>query len=464
MSELRLYNSLIREKQLFEPLEPGLVRIYSCGPTVYSHQHIGNMRPYVFADVLKRTLLYLGYQVRHVINITDVGHLQSDADTGEDKMELAAREEGASIWEIADRYTKLFQDDVARLNVLEPDVWSKATDHISEQIAMIEALERKGFTYATADGIYFDTSKDPSYPQLGGLDTDAGQSQERIAGTTDKRNSADFALWKLSPPDQQRQMEWQSPWGKGFPGWHIECSAMSTKYLGERFDIHTGGIDHLPVHHPNEIAQSENALGVRPWVRFWLHNGWLMSGEKKISKSTGGLLTLDELGEEGIEPLSFRFFYLGAVYRQQVNFSLAAVKNAQNAYQRLLRHAAELRRAGDGAEPPGELRARFRAAISDDLNTPQALAVTWDVVRSPALADAQKWALLRDFDQVLGLDLAEAGLAEVEVDERIEGLIRQREESRAARDFARADQIRDELAAEGVILEDSPEGTTWHRA
>jgi cysteinyl-tRNA synthetase len=463
MSGLRLYNSLVRQKQPFEPLEPPLVRLYSCGPTVYSHQHIGNMRPYVFADVLKRTLLYLGYEVRHVVNITDVGHLQSDADTGEDKMELAARKEGASIWDIAERYTKIFQNDVASLNVLEPDVWSKATDHIAEQIEMIQVLERKGFTYVTTDGVYFDTSKDPSYPQLGGLDPDAGQSQERIAGATQKRNAADFALWKLSP-QQQRQMEWDSPWGRGFPGWHIECSAMSTKYLGEQFDIHTGGIDHLPVHHPNEIAQSENALGVHPWVRFWLHNGWLMSGEKKISKSTGGLLTLDELREEGIEPLSFRFFYLGAVYRQPINFSLEAVQSAQNGYRRLLRHAAELRQAGDDAEPPEEPRERFRSAISDDLNTPQALAVTWDVVRSQALSDAQKWALLRDFDQVLGLDLAEAGAGEVEVDQRIEGLIREREEARAARDFARADQIRDDLAAEGVILEDSPEGTTWRRA
>ena len=465
MSGLRLYNALTRDKQPFEPLDPPRVHMYSCGPTVYSYQHIGNMRPYVFADVLKRTLVWFGYEVRHVINITDVGHLASDADEGQDKMERAARESHESIWEIAERYTTIFQRDIAAMGVQPPDVWCRATDHIPEQIAMIQKLEQKGLIYPTSDGIYFDTSKEPSYPQIGGLDPEAERSQGRIAGSREKRNGADFALWKLSPPDEQRQMEWDSPWGRGFPGWHIECSAMSTKYLGERFDIHTGGIDHLPVHHPNEIAQSENALDVRPWVRFWLHNGWLMSGEKKISKSTGGLLTLDELVEQGIEPLAFRFFYLGAVYRQQIQFSLDAVRNAQNSWRRLLRHAAEARAAGgEGGEVPAAYRERFEAALGDDLNTPRALAVVWEAVRSAELADADKWALLREFDAVLGIGLAGAGADEPVSDERIDGLIREREAARAAREFARADEIRDQLQGEGIVLEDSPQGTSWRRA
>jgi cysteinyl-tRNA synthetase len=462
---LRFYNALTRDKQPFAPLEGSLVRMYSCGPTVYAHQHIGNMRPYVFADVLKRTLLAFGYQVRHVINITDVGHLTDDADLGEDKMELAAQRSGDSIWEVAERYTKIFQDDIASMNVLEPDVWCRATDHIPEQIAMIQTLEEKGFIYTTSDGVYFDTSKDPSYPQLGGLDASKQRSQDRITHSDEKHNPADFSVWKFSPSGEKRQMEWDSPWGVGFPGWHIECSAMSVKYLGERFDIHTGGIDHLPVHHPNEIAQSENALDVKPWVRFWMHNGWLMSGEKKISKSTGGLLTLDELAEEGIEPLAFRFFYLSAVYRQQIQFSLEAAQNAQAAFRRLVRHAIELRAEAEPDAPlPDAPRERFCAAMADDLNTPQALAVVWDVVRDGALTAGQKWALLREFDQVLGLDLENAERVAPKVDDEIEGLIREREEARAARDFARADEIRDTLAERGIVLEDSPQGTTWRRA
>ena len=459
---LRFYNSLTRQKEEFVPLDPGLVRVYSCGPTVYSHQHIGNMRPYVFADVLKRTLRYFGYQVKHVINITDVGHLTDDADAGDDKMELAAKREGVSIWDVAARYTELFQSDIQRLHVLEPDLWSRATDHIEEQIEMVKTLEDKGYAYTTGDGVYFDTSKDPGYPQLGQRDLAQQEAQDRIQRSDEKRNAADFALWKRSPAGEKRQMEWDSPWGRGFPGWHIECSAMSSKYLGDQFDIHTGGIDHIPVHHPNEIAQSEAAFDVHPWVRFWMHNGWLMFGDEKISKSTGGLLNLEDLVEQGFEPLAFRFFFLGAVYRQQLSFSLEALRGAQKSYRRLVRHAIELRAHAAAVEPDPDFRARFAAALADDLNTPQALAVVWEVVRSD-LAPEQKWALLADFDQVLGLDLANAELAEAEADEEIDALIRERNEARASKNFARADEIRDLLQERGIILEDSPEGTTWRR-
>jgi len=461
MAALRFFDSTARTKVAFEPLVPGEVRMYSCGPTVYSHQHIGNMRPYVFADVLKRTLSRFGYQVRQVVNITDVGHLTDDADAGEDKMELAARREGSSAWEIAERYTKLFKQDIEALGVQAPDVWAKATDHLPQQIAMVQLLEERGLTYLTSDGVYFDTSKDPSYPRMGGQSADERQAQDRIARTDEKRNSTDFALWKLSG-DTPRQMEWSSPWGVGFPGWHIECSAMSSEYLGTQFDIHTGGVDHVPVHHPNEIAQSENAFGVSPWVRYWMHNGWVMFGDAKISKSTGGLLNLGDLVDQGFAPLSYRYFLLGAVYRQPINYSPESMEAAANAHRRLLRRVAELASAPQGAEPPAEYVARFDEAMADDLNTPQALAVLWDVVKSD-LEPAAKRALLLNFDEVLGLGLS-APEATEEVDERIDSLIAQREAARANRDFAGADAIRDALAAEGIVLEDGPDGTTWSRS
>jgi cysteinyl-tRNA synthetase len=467
MSELDLYNTLTRTKSRFESLEPGRVRVYSCGPTVYSRQHLGNMRAYLFADLLRRSLESAGYEVRHVINITDVGHLTDDADQGDDKMEKAARDQGLSASAIAEKWTQLFKRDLEKLNVEPPAVWCKATDHITEQIEMIQKLEEKGFTYRTSDGVYFDTSKDPSYGELARLDVGAQRSGERIAQVGEKRNPADFALWKLSSPDgPRRQMEWESPWGTGFPGWHIECSAMSSKYLGVPFDIHTGGIDHVPVHHPNEIAQSESVFEVRPWVRWWMHGEWLMFEGEKLSKSTGGVLSLDDLEEAGIQPLAFRYFFLSAHYRQQQSYSDAAIQGASASYQRLVRHAIELRGATDsrGVEAADGFRARFRAAIADDLNAPQALAVLWEVLRSPELGGMEKWALVREFDRVLGLGLEEARLEVPDLDARVESLIRERVEARAAKNFARADEIRAELLAEGIVLEDGPEGTSWRRA
>jgi len=466
MSELVLYNTMTRAKEPFAPLEPGRVRIYSCGPTVYSRQHLGNLRTYLFPDLLNRTLRYFGYPVRHVINITDVGHLTSDADTGDDKMEKAARETQTSAWEIAAKWTAVFRADLAKLHFREPDVWCKATDHIPQQIEMIAALEAKGFTYRTSDGLYFDTAKDPHYGELARLDLAAQAASGRIEHASEKRNPSDFALWKLSPPGAQRQMEWDSPWGRGFPGWHIECSAMIVAYLGQTFDIHTGGADHIPVHHPNEIAQSENALGVRPWVRFWMHTGWLMFDGEKISKSTGGsVLNLDELVAKGFEPLAFRYFALGGHYRQQLTFSDEAMRGAQTSWRRLVRHAAELRGdASHGGEAEAEaLRARFRAALADDLNAPRALAVTWEVVRSEALGGREKWSLLREFDAVLGLGLAEARPVAQETDARIDALVAERDAARAARNWKRADELRAELRALGIELVDSPAGTRWRR-
>jgi len=464
---LHLYNTLGRTKQPFEPIDASCVRIYSCGPTVYSHQHLGNMRAYVFADVLKRTLRVFGYDVRHVVNITDVGHLTDDADAGADKMELAAQKSGESVWQIAARITEIFQQDLLKLRVEPPDVWAKATDHIAEQIEMIRELERRGFTYAIEDGIYFDTSMSPHYGELiGQLDRSAQESQERIEHARDKRNPADFALWKLSRSDgPRRQMEWESPWGVGFPGWHIECSAMAAKHLGVPFDIHTGGVDHVPVHHTNEIVQTEAATGQRPCVRFWMHNGWLMMDGEKISKSLGNTVVLDDLEALSIDPLAYRYFLLNAHYRQQTSFTAEAIGGADTAYTRLIRHAAEFGQASDsaGAEQVPAFRERYHAALADDLNTPQVLALTWEVARSHALGGREKHQLLSEFDQVLALGLADAKPAVQESDARIDALVAERQAARAARDFARADQIRDELGAEGIVIEDSPEGPRWHR-
>jgi cysteinyl-tRNA synthetase len=466
--ELRLYNTLARAKQRFEPIRPGEVGIYTCGPTVYSAQHIGNMRPYLFADLLKRTLLTAGYSVRHVINITDVGHLTDDADAGEDKMELGARRQGLTAWQVAEKWTRAFQADIEKLGVLPPDVWCRATDHIREQIELIEILERKGFTYRTSDGIYFDVAKDPHYGELARLDLAAQQAGERIEKASEKRNPADFALWKLSPATgPRRQMEWPSPWGTGAPGWHVECSAMSSKYLGVPFDIHTGGIEHIPVHHTNEIAQSENAFEVRPWVHTWMHEEWLVSpAGEKISKSTGGLWTLTEVEAMGIDPRAFRLFFLQAHYRQKQAVSEEAFRGAQAAYTRLVRHAEELRGAAarGGEREAAALRERFLDAICDDLNAPQALAVLWEAVRSTEVAPATKWDLVREMDAVLGLDLENARVSGGDLDAEIEALVREREAARKSRDFARADAIRAELAARGILLEDSKEGVRWRRA
>ncbi len=467
MSDLLLYNTMTRRKEVLVPIEPPLVRVYSCGPTVYARQHLGNLRTYVFADLLNRSLRFFGFGVRHVINITDVGHLASDADTGDDKMEKAARDQKRSAWQIAEHWTQVFQADLATLHCRPPDLWCKATDNIAEQIAMIGVLEAKGFTYRTADGVYFDVSKDAHYGELARLDLAAQATSERIEAASDKRNAADFALWKLSDPNgPSRQMEWDSPWGRGFPGWHIECSAMSVKYLGANFDIHTGGSDHIPVHHTNEIAQTENALDVRPWVRIWMHGGWLMFDGSKISKSTGGsVLNLDELVSQGFDALAFRYFLLGGHYRQQLSYSDDAIKGAQTAYRRLLRHAQDLAEdtTSFGAAEADALRARFRAELADDLNAPRALAVVWEAVRSEKIGGREKHALVCEWDAVLALGLAEARVAPVESDVELDALVRERDAARAAKNWKRADEIRELFKARGILIEDSPQGSRWRR-
>jgi cysteinyl-tRNA synthetase len=468
LEELRLYDTRTRSVRPFAPLEPPKVGIYTCGPTVYAPQHLGNMRSQLVPDLLRRVLIAAGYDVTYVTNITDVGHLVSDADEGDDKIERAAAASGQTAAEIAAFYTEQWATDRARLGCLEPDVIPRAAAHVDEQIAMVRTLEAQGHTYVIDDGVYFDTSTFPAYADFAKLDLDELVTSGRVEHVEAKRHPADFALWKLTPAGVHRQQEWDSPWGRGFPGWHIECSAMATRYLGTRFDIHTGGIDHVRVHHTNEVAQSECALDVHPWVGWWVHNEFLDLGGEKISKSKGDLLLVDSLVERGIEPLAFRYFTFQTHYRQQQAFTYDAVAAAGTALRRLRGHAVAARDAAgtsevvDAAAVDG-LRRRFWSALADDLNAAQALAVVTEVAKDDGLAPADRWAVLADADRALGFGFAEEATDVSESDPRIDALVAEREAARAAKDWATADRVRDELAAEGVELVDTPTGPTWRR-
>ena len=464
---VRLYNTLTRETALFEPIKPGEIGLYSCGPTVYDYQHIGNMRTYIFVDLLRRVLIDAGYRLKSVINITDVGHLTSDADTGEDKMEVGARRAGRSAWEIAEFFTKVFMDDLHSLKVLDPDVWCKATDHIFEMIELISAIEEDGYTYRIdGDGIYFDTAKVPDYGRLARLDLEGQEAGARIGLNEEKRNPQDFALWKLSSPEEQRQMEWDSPWGRGFPGWHIECSAMAAKYLGVPFDIHTGGIDHIPVHHTNEIAQTRAATG-KLLAEWWLHGEFLnakQGGEDvKMSKSAGTFVRLQDIVERGYDPMAFRFMTYQAHYRKKLNFDEEGLTAATTALKRLHQAFAALP-AEDGMGPDAASLGRFRSALRDDLNAPQALAVVWDVARNEQLSPTSRRATLLEMDRVLPMGLE--GVQPV-VEEgppaEVLALLDQRNAARAAKDFAAADRLRGEIAALGYEIRDSAQGSTLAR-
>ncbi|HMJ76709.1 MAG TPA: cysteine--tRNA ligase, partial [Iamia sp.] len=460
LEEIRLYDTRTRSVRPLEPLEPGRLGIYTCGPTVYAPQTLGNMRSQLVPDLLRRVLIAAGYDVTFVTNITDVGHLVSDADEGDDKMEKAAAASGETAADIAARYTAQWADDRRRLGCLEPDIRPKAADHIAEQVAMVEVLEAKGHTYVIDDGVYFDTSTFPAYADFARLRLDDLEATGRV-DNDDKRHPADFALWKLTPPGVKRQQEWDSPWGRGFPGWHIECSAMATKYLGERFDIHTGGVDHVRVHHTNEVAQSECALDVHPWVGHWVHTEFLDLGGEKISKSKGHVLVVDTLVDEGIDPLAFRYFSLQGHYRQNQAFSLDAVRSAGTALRRLVGHAVAARDAGGTADASrvDPHRRRFWSHLADDLNAPRAIAAVWDALRDEALTPADRWAFLADADRALGLGLADAVAPDADEsgsDARIDALVAERAAAREAKDFATSDRIRDELAAEGIEVVDTP--------
>lgn len=474
-AELTFFNSLTRALEPFSPADPDLVRVYSCGPTVYNFAHLGNLRAYVFTDTLRRTLLWKGYDVRHVINITDVGHLTSDADAGEDKMELAAAGLGKDIWEVAAFYTAAFKQNLKDLNILDPSRWSVATDHIDDMIAFATRIA-PDHCYEIESGLYFDVTTVPNYGSLARTVSDEGES--RIDPVTGKRNPADFAIWRRSPPGERRQMEWDSPWGRGAPGWHLECSVMSLKYLGpEPFDIHTGGIDHREIHHPNEIAQNQaycGCTGAEPGftgARFWMHNNFLVDRAGKMSKSGGGFTTLQSLIERGVHPLAYRLLCLSAQYRSELEFSAEAVSAALTRLKRLVLTVQKLLPARQEDVPASrEYLDRLDAALSDDLNTPQALVALDEMLADKRLSAAERVATLAAFDATLGLDLLTLAREALRVrpanatltPEAIEARLDERKEARAAKDFARSDAIRDALIAEGVeVMDGDPLRWEW---
>lgn len=457
---LKLYNTLSRKKEEFKPIKKTEVGVYSCGPTVYWYQHIGNLRTYLFTDILKKVLRYNKFGVKHVINVTDVGHLTSDRDEGEDKIEEAAKKEGKTAKEIANYYFKVFKEDFKKLNIIEPDVWSKATAHIRDQIDLIRRLQKRGYTYNTSDGVYFDSMKFKDYGMLSKINSEKQEAGKRVA-MKDKKNPTDFALWKFSRKPGVRQQEWASPWAIGYPGWHIECSAMSMKYLGEHFDIHTGGQEHIHVHHQNEIAQSEAATG-KKFVNYWLHAEWLMFKGEKVSKSKGGLFTVSDLEEKGFDPLAFRYLCLGTHYRKQLNFSLDALKSAQNAYNRLKEKVWEIKEGKDSKGNTKMHKTAFLNAINDDLNAPKALALVWDLIKDDLLGSKQKYALIKDFDKVLGLELDK--IKKETIPKEIRDLVKKREEARKKKDWEKSDKLREQVTKKGYLIEDSQGGYKIRKA
>ncbi|GAO55384.1 cysteine--tRNA ligase [Novosphingobium sp. MD-1] len=477
---LTLFNSLTRSLEQFQPVHPGEARVYSCGPTVYNYPHIGNMRAYVFADVLGRTLSYKGYRLTHVINITDVGHLTDDADAGEDKMEKMARASAQSIWDIAKHYTEAYWADIRALNIRQPAHWSIATDYVPQMIAFAEGIADK-HCYELPSGLYFDVSTVADYGRLARAATEEGEG--RIEQVDGKRHQADFAIWRKTPPGEKRQMEWDSPWGRGAPGWHLECSVMSGKLLGFPFDIHTGGIDHREIHHPNEIAQNQafcctNGLDVpaNSGAKVWMHNNFLVERSGKMSKSSGEFLRLQLLIDRGYHPLAYRMLCLQAHYRSELEFSWEGLTAALTRLKRMLMAVGQLKERAPGgpAAAPGPklapLLERFDAAVSDDLNTPIALTVLDEVIALKKVDPAEKLAAIAAMDAVLGLDLLTldraalrlrpkgAEIAEVE----IETVLAERKAARADKDFAKSDALRDELAAQGVeVMDGDPLGWEW---
>jgi len=457
--KLYLFNTLTRQKEEFTPIRPGEVGLYTCGPTVYNFAHIGNLRTYIFEDVLKRVLAFNGYMVRHVMNITDVGHLTGDRDMGEDKMETGARREGKTAWDIAEFYTQAFKQDLARLNILEPSLWCKATDSIPEQIDLIRILEQKGFTYKTGDGIYFDTARFPGYAKLSSQNLDALQEGARVEKNPEKLNATDFALWKFSPPGAKRQMEWDSLWGVGFPGWHIECSAMSMKFLGEQLDIHCGGIDHVDIHHTNEIAQSEAATG-RKFFNFWMHGAFLnIQGGKKMAKSEENFLTLENaLIKRGIPPLAYRFAAFLTHYRKPMEYSDESIQAAKNGLEHLCNQVREVAKGGEApaCAVNSAFREKFLEALNDDLNMPRAMAVIQEMLKSD-IPGSEKHTTILDFDRVLGLRLDQVDKPQ-ELPAEIQKLAEARRQAREAKNWAESDRLRDEIQAMGYTVKDTRDG------
>ncbi len=478
---IHLYNTLGKTKQEFKPINESEVRLYSCGPTVYYDAHIGNLRAYVFVDILKRTLKYNGYKVKHIMNVTDIGHLTSDADDGEDKMVKALKREGKEMTlenmrGVADFYFEKFKVDLEKLNIEFPDKFPFASDHIKESAGMISVLIQKGFAYQTSDGIYFDTSKDENYGKLGGISSDNDHS--RIEQNTEKKDYRDFALWKftrLSPArhasdgksladgspagsvnggqGDESGLGFDASFGKGFPGWHIECSAMSEKYLGVPFDIHTGGIDHIPVHHNNEIAQTECSTG-KTMANFWMHNAHVTIGTDKMAKSGENFITLKTLGENGIHSLAYRYWLLTSRYSTRVDYSLEAIKASQTAYEKLQSYFNTLENNGSQTTVDKGYGDRFVEAINDDLDTPKALALVWELVKDSNIGDAEKRAILLDFDKVLGLMFGSVVKEEIVVPEDVKRLLEVRLKARSEKNWAESDRIRDQIKSLGFEVKD----------
>lgn len=488
---LRLFNTMGRTLQEFIPIKENFAGFYGCGPTVYNYAHIGNLRAYVFLDTLDRTLTFLGFKKKHVMNITDIGHLSGDSDDGEDKMLKTARERSMSVLEIADFYTDAFFKDIDRLNIVRPDIICKATEHIPDMIDLIKRIEANGHTYMSGGNLYFDVSTYPDYGKLANLKLEDLKAGARVGVDKNKRNPYDFVLWFTKSKFENQALVWDSPWGKGYPGWHVECSAMSMKYLGEQFDIHTGGIDHIPIHHTNEIAQSEGATG-KKWVNYWLHNEFLViqkdkkedGNADKMSKSAGNFLTLQSLIDKGCSPLDYRFFLLNSHYRSQAMFSWAAMDGAKNSRKALCQRVAKIVESAKGnaadltslSEKAALHLAGFTAALENDLSTPQALSCLQIAIKDDELKPEETLALIRRMDSVLGLkcedeakkikgnavSLTSGNADDPEADE-INALIAKRNEAKKNKDFAAADKIREELNARGIIVTDTPQGVVWKR-
>lgn len=470
---VRIYNTMSRSVEEIVPLTPGHIGMYTCGPTVYNYAHIGNLRTFLFEDLLKRVLLYDGMDVKHVMNITDVGHLTGDGDEGEDKVGKAAAKMHKTAWEVAAFYTEAFFRDYDALGIIRPTVVCKATDHIQDMIKLIQRIEANGHTYVSGGNVYFDISSIPDYGKLARLKLDSlrDASRDEVFIDGNKKNPKDFVLWFTNSKFGNQEMMWDSPWGRGFPGWHIECSAMSMKYLGESFDIHCGGIDAIPVHHTNEIAQSEAATGHK-WVNYWVHGEFLLDDSGKMSKSNGTFLTLSVLTSKGYDPLDYRYFCLGGHYRSQLKFSWPAMDAAREARRGIVEKVRELLSQDAKAEPIASEKARaareaFKEHVCNDLNSPRGIADLWGVLKSADLTPSEKYSLVLDFDRVLGLQLgkvkAQSAGSEA-VDPVLAGLLEARARAKKAKNWAEADRIRDEIAQKGYVVKDTPQGPVLVKA
>lgn len=458
---MKLYNTLTRQLEEFTPIVSGNVSMYCCGPTVYSYAHIGNLRTYLNEDFLRRTLTHAGYDVYHVMNITDVGHLTSDEDTGEDKMLKAAEKEKMDVLALARKYEDFFFDEEQDLNIIRPTKVCRATEHVQDMIEFIKKLEGKGLAYVSGGNVYFDTIKFGHYGELSHKDIGGLQHGARVEEDTNKRNPTDFVLWFTSSKFENQILQWDSPWGRGYPGWHIECSVMSSKYLGERIDIHCGGVDHVPVHHENEKAQSEGCFGHK-WVNYWVHNEFLQLKDIKMSKSLGNILTIPALKEKGYNPLAYRYLALTAHYRSLLQFTWEALDSAQTAFDNLKSRVIEIKKDLTGTideTKKSELLAKFDAAIFNDVSTPQALAVMWETVKDTSLNNATKWAVLSEMDTVLGLKMDEMKEETFTPPEEVLKLIEERKLARANKNWAKSDELRDILKNKGWSVKDLPDGT-----